>query len=165
MRRRRAKSRKERQAATRSRAIQVKGDMLRNPSLTFTQAARNRDVDPRSVRKQLSSVLFKDSSGRIKARSSDRFHETLHIPSTQPGVSIPNPTKSRRERRLVGRWMAALNDAGRGDFSKIRKFPKGQSVGGVRLPTDIHEVQRILNALAEEESPYEGLYRTLARPS
>jgi len=163
--RRKAKSPKKRQAATRSRAIQVKGDMLRNPSLTLRQAARNRDIDARTVRAHIESALFKDSSGRIKARPSDRFRETLHIPSTQPGIAIPVPTKNRRERQLVGQWMTALNASGRGDFSKIREFPKGQYVGGVHLPTDTHEVQRILNALAEEESPYEGLYRTLARPS
>ena len=61
--------------------------------------------------------------------------------------------------------MDALNTAGRGDFSKIRKFPEGKSVGGVRLATNDHEIQLILDAMAEEESPFEGLYRNLARPS
>ena len=46
--------------------------------------------------------------------------------------------------------MAALNAAGRGDFSKIDKFPRNKSIGGVRLPTNRNEVQRILKALAKK---------------
>lgn len=159
-------SRNKPQKQTRALALQVRGDMLRNPSLTFTQAARNRGIDPRSVRKQLPSAFHPDSSGRIKPRGpSDRFHQMLYIPSTTPGVSVPVSTKNSRERRLLGKWLAALNAAGRGDFSRIRKFPKRQVIGGVRLASGPREVQRILMALAEKEEPFEGLYRSLARPS
>jgi len=158
-------SRRSNISDTRDRALHVLADMHRNPSLTFTQAARNRDIDPRAARKQLGSALRKDSSGRIRAAASDRFHKTLHIPSKKPGVRISISTKNLRERQLVGRWMAALNAAGRGDWSKLKKFPRGQVVGGVRFPTGTHEVQLILNALAEEEAPFEGLYRSIARPS
>ena len=152
-------------SSTRARCLQVKGDMLRNPALTFTQAARNRNVDPRSVLKHFRSGFYKDSSGRIKARPSDRSRQTLYTPSTKPGVSIPVPTRGRPQRLLVGRWMAAINAARSGDFSELKKFTRGQFVGGVRLPTGTHEVQLILNARAEEEAPYEGLYRSIARPS
>jgi hypothetical protein len=151
--------------SVRERAIHMPADMRRDPSLTFTQAARQRDVDPRSVRKHIGSAFRKDASGRIKARASDQLRQTLYIPSTRPGVLIPVPTKGSRERELVGQLMAALNDAGRGNFDRLRTFPRGQFVGGVRLPTGAHEIQRILEALAEVESPYEGLYRSLARPS
>jgi hypothetical protein len=139
--------------------------MLRNPSLTFTQASRNRGIDPRSVRKQLGSALRKDSSGRIVPRGTDRFRQILYIPTKKPGVRSSVPTKDSRERQLVGQWMEAVNAAGRGDWSKLKKFPRGQVIGGVRLPTGTHEVQLISNALAEEEAPYEGLYRSIARPS
>jgi len=139
--------------------------MLRDPALTFTRAARNRGIDPRTVREQIPSGFLKDSSGRIRARTSDRFHQTLHIPSTKPEVRIAVPTKSRRQRQLVGRWMDAINAARRGDFSRLNRFPRGQFVGGVRLPTGLYEVQLILRALAEEEAPFEGLYRSIARPS
>jgi hypothetical protein len=60
--------------------------------------------------------------------------------------------------------MAALNAAGRGDFSKIDKFPKNKKVGGILLPTKHAEIQQILVNLAEQESPFEGLYRTIVRP-
>lgn len=149
----------------RDRALHVLSDMRRDHSLTLTQAARNREVDPRSVRKQLPSAFLKDSSGRIRARVSDRYRQTLHIPSSKPGVLIPVSTRNSRERQLVGQWMDAINAAGRGDFSKIKKFPRRQIVGGVRLATGPRKVQRILNALAEKDEPFEGLYRSIAKPS
>ena len=139
--------------------------MARNPSLALTEAARNRGVDPRTVQKHAGSALKRDSSGRIKVRPTDRLRQTLHIAGAEPGKRVPVPTRNRPERRLLGRWMAALNAAGRGDFSKIRKFPRNQSVGGVKLPTNDSEIQQILDALAETEAPFEGLYRTIARQS
>jgi len=139
--------------------------MLRNPSLSFAQAARKRRVDPRTVLHHFRSDFEKDSSGRIKARPKGRKRQILYVPGFEPGHEIPISTKNAGERRVVGRWMEALNAAGRGDFSKMDKFPRNKLIGGVRLPTNRNEVQRILKALAEKESPYEGLYRTLARPS
>jgi hypothetical protein len=61
--------------------------------------------------------------------------------------------------------MAALNAAGSGDFSKINKFPKNKRIGGVLLPTKRAEIQQILVSLAEQESPFEGLYLTIVRRS
>jgi hypothetical protein len=139
--------------------------MLRNPSLTFARAIRKRKIDRRTVLHHFGSDFEKDSSGRLKARSIGRKRQTLYIPGFEPGQEIPIPTKDGRERRLVGRWMKALNAAGRGDFSQMDKFPRNKSIGGVRLPTNRNEVQRILMALAQRESPFERLYRTLARPS
>jgi len=154
-----------RTSSAQKRAAQVHSDMLRNPSLSFAKAARKRKVDPRTVLHHFGSDFGKDSSGRFKARSIGRQRQTLFIPWFEPGQEIPVPTKDARERRLIGRWMTALNAAGRGDFSKMDKFPRNETIGGVRLPTSKKEVQRILQALAEKASPYEGLYRTLARPS
>ncbi len=152
-------------ASARERAAQVRRDMLRNPRLSLTRASRNRKVDPRTVRKYFVGALQRNSSGRIKVRPDDRLRQTLYIPGPEPGEEIPVPTSSSYERRLVGKWMAALNFAGRGDFSRIRTFPSGQTIGGVTLPTSDHEIQRILDALAEAEAPFEGLYRTVAGPS
>jgi hypothetical protein len=154
-----------RKLSARERSAQVRRDMLRNSRLSLTRAARNRNVDPRTVRKYFGGALKKNSSGRIKVRPDDRLRQTLYIPGTEPGEEIPVPTISSHERRVVGKWMAALNFAGRGDFSRIRAFPRGQSIGGVTLPTSDYEIQRILDALVEAESPFEGLYRTIAGPS
>jgi hypothetical protein len=147
------------------RAEGVVADMLGNPSLSFTAATRKRSVDARWVLKHLGSKFRKDSSGRIRAKAINRRHKTLYKPTATPGVSIPVVTKNKQERRLLGKWMSALNAAGRNHWFKMMKFPKWQKVGGVLLETDPKEVQSILLALAEEESPYEGLYRRIVRPS
>jgi hypothetical protein len=154
-----------RKSSPRKRASLVRGDMLRNRSLSFARAARKRRVDPRTILHHFGSDFQKHSSGQIRPRPNDRRRQTLFIPWFEPGEGMPVPTKSARERRLVGRWMAALKAAGRSDFSKMDRFPRNTSIGGVTLPTSRKDVQRILEALAELESPYEGLYRTIARPS
>lgn len=147
------------------RGERVVADMLGDPSLSFTAATHKNDVDHRWVLKHLGWKFRKDTSGRIRANVRKTRHKTLYKPTDTPGVSVPVVTKKKRERLLLGQWMAALNAAGRNDWSKMMKFPKGQLVGGILLETDPTEVQAILRALAEEESPFEGLYRTIARRS
>src|SRR5205814_11654 len=140
-------------------------DMLRNPSLSLTKAAHKRRVDPRSVVKHFPGRFQKSSRGRIKARAVTGRQKTLFVPWFEPGEVRLVTTNSKRERLLLGRWMAALNAAGRGNFSKIDEFPKNKKIGGVLLPTKHAEVQQILLNLAEQESPFEGLYRTIVRRS
>jgi len=88
------------------------------------------------------------------------LHATLQIPSTQPDVLIPLHTKSSKERYLVGEWFASINEAARGDFERLNRFPHGIVIDGVQLPTEIHEVQQILEAMESAESPFERLYAT-----
>jgi hypothetical protein len=160
---RKSASRKSPRKTVHERSRLVLEDMLRNPSLSLTKAARKRKVDPRSVVSHFPTQFRKDSSGRVKARGVTGKLKILYIPGSEPGEVIPVPTNSEEERLLLGRWMAAVNAAGRGDFSKIDKFPKNKRVGGVVLPTKRAEIQQILVNLAEQESPFEGLYRTIVR--
>lgn len=159
----RKKPKSTRKPSIETRVLQVRQDMLRDPSLTFTLASHRRRIDPRTARKFNPSWFRKDSSGRIRALAVPRRQKILYIPWFEPGELKPIPTKSKAERRLLGRWMAALNAAGRSDFSKIDKFPRNKRIGGVFLPTKRAEVQQILVSLAEQESPFEGLYRTIVR--
>jgi hypothetical protein len=140
-------------------------DMLQNPSISLPKAAHKRKVDPRTVVAHFPTRFRKDSSGRIRARAVTGKLKILYIPGFEPGEVIPVPTQSEKERLLLGRWMTALNAAGRGDFSKIDGFPKNKRIGGVLLPTNRAEVQQILDGLADSESPFEGLYRTTVRRS
>jgi hypothetical protein len=147
--------------STRIKALHVLSDLRRDPSLTFTQAAKNREISTRSVRKQIGSQLKQERpGGRIRVPASDRIRETLNIPSTRPDVLIPIHTKGSKERYLVGEWIAAIKEAGRGDFGRLNRFPKGTFIDGVRLPTGRYEVQKILEALETSESPFERLYAT-----
>jgi len=151
-------NRSGRSEATFVKSLHVVADLRRDPELTLSQAAKNRDVSPRSVRKYVASELKEDSSGRIRVTKSDRLRATLHIPSTKPDVLIPIHTQSSRERYLVGEWFASLNEAARGDFERLNRFPKGIVIDGVMLATEAREIQKILEAMEATESPFEHLY-------
>lgn len=158
-RRRGARNVSERSQSTRAKALHVLSDLRHNPKLTLTQAARNREISSRSIRKYIGSQLKQErSGGRIRVTTSDRLRATLHIPNTKPDVLIPIHTRSSKERYLVGEWFASIKEAGRGDFSRLARFPKRTFIGGVRLPTGAYEVQRILEAMESSESPFEQLY-------
>lgn len=154
-----ARNLSERSRSTRAKAFHVLSDLRRNPELTVTQAARNREISPRSVRKYIGSQLKQERSGaKLRVTTSDLLRATLHIPSTKPDVLIPIHTKNSRERYLVGEWFASINEASRGDFARLDRFPKGTVIDGVLLPTDSEEVQQILEAMEGAETPFERLY-------
>ncbi|PYU67357.1 MAG: hypothetical protein DMG49_19045 [Acidobacteria bacterium] len=148
-----------RSQSAREKALHVLSDLRRDPNLTLTQAAKNREVSLRSIRKYIGAQLKQERpGGKIRVTASDRLRATLYRPSTKPDVLIPIHAKSSKDRYLVGEWFAAIKEAGRGDFTRLDKFPKGTFVGGVRLPTGHYEVQRILEAMENSESPFEQLY-------
>jgi len=154
-----ARNLSERSQSTRAKALHVLSDLRRDTKLTLSQAAKNREVSPRSIRKYIGSQLKQErSGGKLRVTSSDRLRATLHTPSTKPDVLIPIHTKSSKERYLVGEWFASIVEAGRGDFSRLNRFPKGTYIDGVRLPTGAYEVQKILEAMENSESPFERLY-------
>ena len=62
----------------------------------------------------------------------------------------------------MGEWLASILEAGRNDFSRLNRFPKGTFIDGVRLPTGAYEVQKILEAMENSESPFERLYASAA---
>jgi hypothetical protein len=145
--------------SARIKALHVLSDLRRDTNLSFTQAAKNRGISPRSVRKQIGSQLRQERpGGRIRVTTSDRIRVTMQIPSTRPDVLIPIHTKNSKERYLVGEWIAAIKEAGRGDFARLNRFPRGTFIDGVRLPTGRYEVQKILEALETSESPFDRLY-------
>jgi len=149
----------ERTQSAREKALHVLSDLRRDPNLTLTQAAKNREISPDTIRKHIGSELVQEGpGGRIRVTQSDRLQATLNIPSDKPDVLIPIHTSSSRERYLVGEWFASINEASRGDFTRLKQFPKGIVIDGVRLPTEPHEVQRILEAMETAEQPFEHLY-------
>jgi len=145
---------------TRERLLQVASDMRRDPTLSFSRAAADRGVSPKSRHAFLKNLFYRDASGRILPRKSDRYRKALFIPNAQPGQVTEIRTKNSQERSSVGQWHVAINAAAGGDFSRIDAFPKNQVVGGVRLATSRDEVQRIVEAMAESDGRYEGPYRS-----
>src|SRR5438105_9672467 len=149
----------DRGQAERTKALHVLSDLRRDPNLTPTQAAKNREISLDAIRKYIGPQLIQEGpGGRIRVTQSDRLQATLNIPSDKPDVLIPIHTSSSKERYLVGEWFASINEASRGDFTRLKQFPKGIVIDGVRLPTEPHEVQRILEAMETAEQPFEHLY-------
>lgn len=145
---------------TRERLLQVASDLRRDPTLSFSRAAADRGVSPKSRHAFLRTLFYRSASGRILPRKSDRYREALFIPNTQPGQFTEVRAKNSEDRSLVGQWYVAISAAAGGDFSRIDAFPKNQIVGGVRLATSRDEVQRIVEAMAESDGRYEGPYRS-----
>src|SRR5947208_15556542 len=136
---------------SRAKLIQVAGDMrraeARGEKLTFSRAARERGVDPRSRHVYVTRLFYKDSSGRIHARKTDNYAQKFSLPTTRPDVFDSVTARGSAERSLVGRWLNALKAAGDGDFTPLQNFPKNIFVDGKRLPTAPYEVQKILEAV------------------
>jgi hypothetical protein len=137
-----------RSLSTRSSLIHVASDMRRDSNLTFTQGCHNRGVSPRSRHKHVTALFYKDALGRVRPLKSDPYSEKMSIPSARPDVLIDLVARGNKERQLVGEWFAAIKEAGRGDFTRLNRFPKRTYIDGVRLPTGAYEVQKILEALA-----------------
>ncbi len=152
---------------SRAKLIQVAGDMrraeARGEKLTFSRAARERGVDPRSRHVHVTALFYKDSSGRILPRKSDSYTQSFSIPTTKPDVFDSITARGSAERSLVGHWLNALKAAGDGDFSHLQNFPKNTFIDGRRLPTAPYEVQKILTALEQSETAFEQQYYGGAR--
>ena len=149
----------ERSQRARFHALHVLADLRRNPSKTLSQAASDREVSVPAIRRYIGSQLRQDRpGGRIHVTKTDRLSADLYIPTTKPDVFQKIHTRSSRQRYQVGEWQAAINEAGNGDFGRIGQFPKNVFIDGVRLATSPHEVQRILEAVAETEGKLESLY-------
>ena len=148
---------------TRSNLLHIASDMrraeARGEKLTFSRAARERGVDPRSRHSHVTALFYKDSSGRIHARKSDNYAQKFSLPTTRPDVFDSITARGSAERSLVGRWLNALKAAGDGDFTPLQNFPKNTFVDGKRLPTAPYEVQKILEAVEQgKEDAFEQMY-------
>src|SRR2546426_8006753 len=148
---------------TRSNLLHIASDMrraeARGEKLTFSRAAQERGVDPRSRHSHVTALFYKDSSGRIHARKSDNYVQKFNIPTTKPDVFDTITARGSAERSLAGRWLNAVKAAGDGDFSLLQNFPKNTFVDGKRFPTAPYEVQKILEAVEQgKEDAFEQMY-------
>jgi hypothetical protein len=142
----------------RGRALGALTDM-RNHGLSFSKAARKWNIHRDTLRSHAKSGLRTLKSGRIVATEKDRIRNTFSKPTTQPGEYHEVTTRNREERQLYAQWRVALDAAARGDWTLIDTFPKHAEINGVRLPTSRPEIQKIIEALEEEGSKFEGPYR------
>ncbi len=151
------------------RALGALSDM-RDKGISFTEAASRWHLNRRTFRKYARSGLHTlPSTGRVRSKKTDRVHYLFFKPTTKPGKYDPVETKSLKERQTYVQWRVALDAAKGGDSEKMEEFiaEYGHSplIGGVRLPTSVHEIQKISDALAEEGTKFEGPYRVSGSPS
>jgi len=147
---------------TRDRVIGALGELRLNPKLSFSEAAKRWHVTTRTLHRHAESALRTDNSGRVHARPNDRVQVVMQIPTTRPGEYQTLVTRSSKERRQIGEWWAAINDAKAGKFARLNAFPKNTFIDGTRLPTGRFEAQRLLEALESEGSKFAGPYRVRA---
>jgi len=131
---------------------------LRREGMSWRDAQEQSGITIRTAQRFFPTAFFRDSGGQLQVTGYDRYVEHLPLPTTQPGKLEIVRARGGQQRSLSGQWLNALKAAGRGDFGPIDAFPKGIVIDGYHLATDHDEVQRIVEAQAESDSPLEELY-------
>jgi len=131
---------------------------LRRDGMSWRDAQEQSGVTIRTAQRYFPKALFSDSAGQFQVTDHDRYIERFSLPTTQPGRFETVRARGDHERSLCGRWLNALKAAGKGDFDPIRAFPKNVFIDGYRLSTSPYVVQRIAEAIAESDKPFEELY-------
>jgi hypothetical protein len=118
----------------------------------------------RIAQRYFPKAFFRDSGGQLQVAGYDRYVKRLPLPTTQPGKVEIVRARGSHERSLCGRWLNALQAAGKGDFGPIDAFPKNVFIDGYRLATGHYEVQRIVEAFAESDRAFDELYALAGAP-
>jgi len=125
---------KEREAQARKRALATLARMRRT-KMTLTVAARQENVDPRTVKKYFGPELSRPGGGGvIRVSKTDRRSRQMLVPTSRGNARTT--VRGSEEASLLGRYMSAVGQfVDSGDTDQLDEF-KGQSVGGHRLITD-----------------------------
>jgi hypothetical protein len=126
--------------------------------MSLPHAEKDAGIKAERAKYYLPKAFYVDSRGHFYPRGYDRYVQPLQLSTAQPGELRIVRTRGSHQRSLAGQWENALKAAGNGDFGPIDAFPKDVFIDGYHLATDHDEVQRILEAQAESDSPLEELY-------
>lgn len=128
----------------RAGALAAHADMLRDPKLTASQAARDNGGTVRDFWTYIPKAFKKDSSGRIRAVA-DRYIRRMEVPGPNgPELIKVKGSKARNE------FARYRNDVFRfqgGDLTALDKWD-GVTIQGHKLLTD----RRILQRLGEQDN-------------
>lgn len=126
---RNGKKRRGKRQKTYNRALHVLARMRRTGS-SLTVAAREEHIDPRTVRRYLST----DLKERGKATRGDRRKRDMLVPTTVGNA--PVTVRGSKQASELGKYMSAVGKYLRtGDVEGLGKF-EGKSIGGHALITD-----------------------------
>jgi len=148
------KSKKQREALARQRAVAVLSRM-RNRGESLSKAARALHTTPRTVRKLVGKQLRRRAvSGRYSATSSDRLKREILVFGS--GGYDPVTVRSSRQAKLASEHLIAVGRFLRtGDTDWLKRF-RGKRIGGVKLLTDPDRIREFAEA---DLVKLDGLYR------
>ena len=132
------------QLKKRADALAAHADMLRNPHLTASQAAKDRGITTRDLWTYIPKAFKKDSNGRTRAVA-DRYVRRLEVPGPDGPIIIK--IKGSHARNRIARYRNDVFSFQQGDLTAIKKW-RGVTIQGYKLITD----PKILQALGEEEN-------------
>jgi DNA-binding CsgD family transcriptional regulator len=129
----------------RNRALAVIARMRRTGK-SLAAAARDENIDPRTVRKHVGGELKKFADGRTGPTKVDRRRRNMLIPTSHGAT--PVVVRGSAEASQLGRYMSAVGQYLKtGNTDALQEF-EGRFIGGHRLITD----STTLNHLAESGS-------------
>jgi hypothetical protein len=103
---------------------------MRRTGASLTEAAREEQIDPRTVRKYLKTEL----RGRGKPTKVDRRRREMLVPTTLG--NSPVTVRGSKQASQLGRYMSAVGKYLRtGNVDALAEF-QGESIGGHSLITD-----------------------------
>lgn len=109
----------------RGRALDALSKM-RSDGLSLQAAAKASGTTVNAVKRHAGPALEKTSTGRVRAKPSDRLTRTLNFP-TETGMIGLDVKDSRSAKRIAEYWNAVKRYTEHGDASGLRKF-RGKSV-------------------------------------
>ena|SRR5579872_3294003 len=132
------------QLKKRASTLAAHAEMLRDPKLTASEAARDYGITTRDFWAYIPKASKKDSQGRIRAVP-DRYVRRMEVPG--PNGPIIIKIKGSHARNRLARYRNDVFRFQAGDVDAINKW-HGVTIQGYQLLTD----PRILQALGEEEN-------------
>ena len=113
--------------------------MMRNPSLTASQAAKDNGVTVRDFWKYIPKAFRKDSSGRIRAVA-DRYLRRMEVPG--PDGPIVIKIRGYKAKTEIARFRNDFFSFLGGDSSALEKWD-GVTIQGHKLLTDSSVVRML----------------------
>jgi len=129
----------QKQLQERANALAAHADMLRDPKLPGSQAARGRGVKTSDFWTYIPKAFKKDTRGRIRAVP-DRYVRRMEVPGPEGPTLIK--VRGSKARNLVARYRNDVFRFQGGDVTAIDKW-RGVTVQGHTLLTDDNILQRL----------------------
>lgn len=134
-------------ALVRNRALAVIARMRRTGASLKT-AARDENIDPRTVRKHVGAELNTLADGRTRPTKADRRRRNMLIPTSRGAT--PVVIRGSEQASELGRYMSAVGHFLRtGNTDALAEFA-GQSIAGHTLITDPDALSSLAQAGALE---------------